>query len=32
MKSNKQGKIKVNKSGYKRSKFNWSHDVNTTFG
>lgn len=31
MKSNKQSKIKVNKSGYKRSRFNWSHDVNTTF-
>ena len=31
MKSNKQGKIKTPKSGYKRSKFNWSHDVNTTF-
>ena len=31
MKSNKQGKIKIPKSGYKRSKFNWSHDVNTTF-
>ena len=31
MKSNKQGKIRVPKSGYKRSKFNWSHDVNTTF-
>lgn len=31
MKVNKQSKIKVNKSGYKRSRFNWSHDVNTTF-
>lgn len=31
MKTNKQDKIKVNKSGFKRSKFNWSHDVNTTF-
>lgn len=31
MKANKQSKIKVNKSGYKRSRFNWSHDVNTTF-
>ena len=31
MKTNKQSKIKVNKSGYKRARFNWSHDVNTTF-
>lgn len=31
MKTNKQGKIKVPKSGFKRSRFNWSHDVNTTF-
>lgn len=31
MKSNKQGKVRIPKSGYKRSKFNWSHDVNTTF-
>lgn len=31
MKSNKQSKIKVNKSGYKCARFNWSHDVNTTF-
>lgn len=31
MKVNKQSKIKVNKSGYKRARFNWSHDVNTTF-
>lgn len=31
MKVNKQSKIKVKNSGYKRSKFNWSHDVNTTF-
>lgn len=31
MKSNKQAKIKVPKSGFKRSRFNWSHDVNTTF-
>ena len=31
MKSNRQSKIKVNKSGFKRSRFNWSHDVNTTF-
>lgn len=31
MKANKQSKIKVPKSGFKRSRFNWSHDVNTTF-
>lgn len=31
MKTNKQSKIKVPKSGFKRSRFNWSHDVNTTF-
>lgn len=31
MKSNKQKKIVVKNSGYKRSKFNWAHDVNTTF-
>lgn len=31
MKANKQSKIKVNKSGFNRSRFNWSHDVNTTF-
>lgn len=31
MKANKQRKIKVPKSGFKRSRFNWSHDVNTTF-
>ena len=31
MRANKQAKIKVPKSGYKRSHFNWSHDVNTTF-
>ena len=31
MKANKQSKIKIPKSGYKRSRFNWSHDVNTTF-
>ena len=30
MKTNKQSKIKVPRSGYKRSRFNWSHDVNTT--
>ena len=32
MKTNKLNKIKIQKSGFKRSKFNWSHDVNTTFG
>lgn len=31
MRSNKQSNIKVPKSGFKRSRFNWSHDVNTTF-
>jgi len=31
MKANKQSKVKVPKSGFKRSRFNWSHDVNTTF-
>ena len=31
MKANKQSKIKVKQSGYKRSRFNWNHDVNTTF-
>lgn len=31
MKANKQSKIKVPKSGFKRSKFNLSHDVNSTF-
>ena len=31
MKTNKQGNIRVPKSGFKRSRFNWSHDVNTTF-
>lgn len=31
MRTNKQSKIAVPKSGFKRSKFNWSHDVNTTF-
>lgn len=31
MKTNKQSKIRIPKSGYKRSRFNWSHDVNTTF-
>lgn len=32
MKTSKLNKIKIQKSGFKRSKFNWSHDVNTTFG
>ena len=32
MKSNRQKKIRLPKSGYNRSRFNWSHDVNTTFG
>lgn len=31
MKANTQSKIKISKSGYKRSKFNLSHDVNSTF-
>lgn len=31
MRANKQKSIKVDKSGFKRSRFNWSHDVNTTF-
>lgn len=31
MKTNKQSKIKVKQSKYNRSKFNWTHDVNTTF-
>lgn len=31
MKTNKQKQIKVSKSGFRRSRFNWSHDVNTTF-
>lgn len=31
MKANKQSKIKIKKSGFKRSRFNWAHDVNTTF-
>ena len=30
MKANKQSKIKISNSGFKRSRFNWSHDVNTT--
>lgn len=30
MKTNKQSKIKIKNSGFKRSRFNWSHDVNTT--
>ena len=32
MKTNRQKKIKFPKSGFNRSRFNWSHDVNTTFG
>ena len=32
MKTNVQSDIKIPKSGFKRSKFNWSHDINTTFG
>ncbi len=31
MKTNKQGKVRIPKSSFKRSKFDWSHDVNTTF-
>ena len=31
MRSNKQKDIMVPKSGFKRSRFNWSHDVNTTY-
>ena len=31
MKTNKQAKIRIPKSGFKRSRFNWSHDVNTTY-
>lgn len=30
MKANKQSKIKIKNSGFKRSHFNWAHDVNTT--
>lgn len=30
MKTNKQKNIKIKNSGFKRSRFNWSHDVNTT--
>ena len=30
MKANKQKKINIKNSGFKRSRFNWSHDVNTT--
>ena len=30
MKANKQNKINIKNSGFKRSRFNWSHDVNTT--
>ena len=32
MKTNVQNDIKIPISGFKRSKFNWSHDINTTFG
>lgn len=32
MKTNVQSQIKIPKSGFKRSKLPWSHDVNTTFG
>ena len=32
MKTNRQKKIRLPKSGFNRSRFNWSHDVNTTFG
>ena len=32
MKTNVQNDIKIPKSGFKRSKFNWSHDINSTFG
>lgn len=31
MKVNKQKQIEVPKSGFKRSRFNWSHDVNSTY-
>ena len=31
MKTNKQKKIQTPVSGFKRSRFNWAHDVNTTF-
>lgn len=31
MKTSKQGKISVPKSGFRRSRFNFAHDVNTTF-
>ena len=31
MKTNRQKKINLPKSGFNRSRFNWSHDVNTTF-
>lgn len=31
MKANKQKQIVIKNSGFKRSRFNWSHDVNTTF-
>lgn len=32
MKTNIQSDIKIPKSGFKRNRFNWSHDINTTFG
>lgn len=32
MKTNVQSDIKIPKSGFRRSKFNWQHDINTTFG
>ena len=32
MKANRQKKIVLPKSGFKRSPFHWNHDVNTTFG
>lgn len=32
MKTNKIKKIQVPQSGFKASRFNWSHDVNTTYG
>ena len=32
MKTSVQNDIKIPKSGFKRSKFNWSHDINSTFG
>ena len=32
MKTNRQKKIVLPKSGFNRSPFHWNHDVNTTFG